>query len=1130
VWNPYRRASRVRLPFTVSLFWLVVGVAAVLAALLFWVVKSATSTTENYVVYRERIDLKDDAAQVANQLMSDIRLLQADVLRIASAPAEESASAQRTTAEVAAEVVATNRGEFLLDPERAFYVESGSFQLGAEKPTVETRYFSRATGTVVFDAVPPSEWERLAAVRRNQVVTFTPLTVHLHSARPAAERTRRASPRDAADVDPPLDGPHCLLYAVCPLPGPTSSGDETVGGANFVYVVMSLNPRLDALADDPRHLNFLTHGTVDRADDRWRIRPERWLVHPLRGSVFDHAGPGFEAVREGRQIFGDYSDESLVRTSLEKWQQAYFADPPGVRRAGLLLEGDLKSISLADDVALHYVQSKPLSPNAIERLAGNKAFRTKDLFESRPELANVQTMDIAKDLPQFRLRADSEDKLALAQAAVEDGVRRRVGDDVVEWQTPVAVDDYMLHVNALAYDPGDPDRFLGLIQGVSEVEIKHEVAGAVRDLWFLVICGIGLLAVVALLLGDATRRLNRLSLHALDLSEGDPASAAWTALLPELESKFRTDRGDEVGVLGNTLAGLVGRLRTANADLEQANEALENEKKNLERIVDERTESYEAERDRAEKARRDLNDYVSKVNHEINNPLTILKSWADRLWRAAANGDPGTRQSLGYIRSSAALIEQQVNDLGVATQIGHGDGADFKLDPKAINLAHLIRDTVELMQSRAEKNRNALAAELDPRIERGEIAFESDERRVRQILMNLIGNACKFTEEGRVTVRARVAPKGERDWLRVEVEDTGFGMTQEQRARLFKEYERSTDAEGNDSGTGLGLCVSRHLARRLGGDLDVHRTELGRGTSFLLELPLVEDLPKKPEAAATNGRPAETPAPPRPAAATDLGRGREVLVVDDEAEVRDLIRDHLVARGFVVHTAETAEQALRLARDRRPHAITLDVLLPGSRMNGWDVLAALKADEATADIPVVMITILEDRSHGFALGAADFLSKPIDLDRLADRVQGFCRADTPGRALVVEDDPGQRQAIAERLREDGWEVDQAADGLLGLSAARRRVPDLILLDLAMPQMDGIEFAERLGREPRLAGIPIIVLTGRTLTREERDRLNRRVEAILQKGTSDADAALARVLERVAARHDRPAATTAGGVS
>lgn len=1115
--NPFRRAPRVRLPFTISLFWLVLGVAATLAILLWYVVSTATGTTEDYVVYRERIDMRDDAARAGNELMDDIRRLQADVLRLATAveAAVRPAEAKR--------LVETTEFEHQLVPDRSYYVEVGTFRRAEpsttepaadppvpDRPTGVDPFHRVAAGDVILDAFPDAEWARLDDLGPNRVVTLAPQAVNVNLSEPTGGPDDGRSPAVAAP------GPHWLLCSVCRV-----SGGEP--GA-FCYAVLSLNPRLESFADDPRHLTFLAHGE----DGTHGRQLHRWMLHPDRGHLFaDPRSAAFGGEFRNQETFVGQGDESLVRSALEQFDRK--KDDPRTRRVGVVLEGELDHLMLNADHELYYAQSEQVE-NVRRLVENDRPYRTSDLFVLRGDVARVKAADLTREIPQFRILAGTLEDLGTAQSVIKSEVDKRLGSGAVVWKPSVKLDDYSFHVNALSYDPADESRYLTLLQGVSAEEIKHEVAGAVWDLWFMVYCGIALLAVVAVLLGDATRRLNRLSRHAFDLSEGDPASAAWTARLPELESKFRTDRGDEVGVLGNTLAGLVGRLRTANADLELANAALENEKRNLERIVDERTESYEAERDRAEKARRDLNDYVSKVNHEINNPLTILKSWADRLWRAAANGDPSTRQSLGYIRSAAALIEQQVNDLGVATQIGHGDGADFKLDPKAINLAHLIRDTVELMQSRAEKNRNVLTAELDPRIERGEVAFESDERRVRQILMNLIGNACKFTEEGRVTVRARVSPKGNRDWLRVEVEDTGFGMTQEQRARLFKEYERSTDAEGNESGTGLGLCVSRHLARRLGGDLDVYRTELGRGTSFLLELPLLGAEPKKPEPASGNGRPEAEPARAKVAALglADVGRGREVLVVDDEADVRALIREHLVARGFVVHTADTAEQALRLARERRPHAITLDVLLPGGRMNGWDVLAALKADEATADIPVVMVTILDDRSHGFALGAADFLSKPIDLDRLADRVQTYCREESPGRALVVEDDPGQRQAIAERLREDGWEVDQAADGLLGLSAARRRPPDLILLDLAMPQMDGIEFAERLGREPRLAEIPIIVLTGRTLSREERDRLNRRVEAILEKGTSDADAALERVLDRVsAARHDRPAAAAGG---
>ncbi|HEX6984072.1 MAG TPA: response regulator, partial [Planctomycetaceae bacterium] len=542
----------------------------------------------------------------------------------------------------------------------------------------------------------------------------------------------------------------------------------------------------------------------------------------------------------------------------------------------------------------------------------------------------------------------------------------------------------------------------------------------------------------------------------------------------------------------------------------------------------------------AEQARQNLRFFVARVNHDIRNPLAILHGYADELRRMDVIRDNDlARRFVDSVRSAAALIELQVNDLDVATRLGDRDllHEDFKIDRKRIDLRELIGGTVELMQKRATKNGDELVAVLDRRIERGEVPFVSDERRFRQILMNLLSNACKFTQQGRITVRAHVVAKSGEDWLQVEVEDTGRGMTPQQVEGLFKPFRCATAAEGNESGTGLGLCICRNLASRLGGALELRRTAPGRGTVFLLELPLVapvsspdgreeEAIPRQEAAALSEVKNVEGDGrAPREL----LGRGRSVLVIDDEREILELIRDHLERRGFMVWTAATAEQALRLVREYRPDAITLDVLLPGSRMSGWDVLTKLKSDPETAGIPVVMVTITEDRSRGFALGAADFVSKPVDPDRLVETVLAVCGSSAPGRLLVVEDDAEQRQAIADRLRREGWEVDEAADGLDGFKAAQRHTPEVILLDIIMPKWDGFDLAERLGREPTLRDVPIVVLTGKNLTRQEIERLNTRVQTILQKGSSGIDAALDEMLRRIVkTRREHPTPVAAGG--
>jgi CheY-like chemotaxis protein len=235
-----------------------------------------------------------------------------------------------------------------------------------------------------------------------------------------------------------------------------------------------------------------------------------------------------------------------------------------------------------------------------------------------------------------------------------------------------------------------------------------------------------------------------------------------------------------------------------------------------------------------------------------------------------------------------------------------------------------------------------------------------------------------------------------------------------------------------------------------------------------------------------------------------------VLVIDDEAAVRDLMQRFLGKEGFRVIAAASGEEGLRWARELRPDAITLDVMMPG--MDGWAVLSALKADPDVAEIPVIMLTIVDDRNLGYALGASDYLTKPIDRERLVTVLKQH-RRDRP--VLVVDDDAEVRQLLRRMLDSEGFAVVEAENGRVALERLRSDPPSLILLDLMMPEMDGFEFVTELRRHEGWRAIPVVVITARDLSRDDRDRLNGHVEKILQKGTYDRDELLAEVRELVA---------------
>ncbi|MCI0583899.1 MAG: response regulator, partial [Chloroflexi bacterium] len=355
-----------------------------------------------------------------------------------------------------------------------------------------------------------------------------------------------------------------------------------------------------------------------------------------------------------------------------------------------------------------------------------------------------------------------------------------------------------------------------------------------------------------------------------------------------------------------------------------------------------------------------------------------------------------------------------------------------------------------------------------------------------------------FTERGVVSLAVtREAAEGG-DAIVLAVSDTGIGMTPEQMARLFEEFTQAdTTTTRRFGGTGLGLALSRRLCRMMGGDVTV-ASEAGRGSTFTIRLPA-----EVREAVRDARAPAARDAVPTGAST--------VLVIDDDAAVRDLMSRFLGKEGFRVVAAAGGEEGLRLAREIEPDVITLDVLMPG--MDGWSVLAALKADPALADIPVVMLTMLDDRNLGYALGAADYLTKPIDRERLV-AVLGRHRRDLP--VLLVDDAAGFRDLARRTLEREGYTVIEAENGRAGLDRLRETTPSVVLLDLMMPEMDGFDFVAAVRADAAWRSLPIVVITAKDLSPEDHERLNGYVARVLQKGALSREVLLGEVRDLVAA--------------
>ncbi len=534
---------------------------------------------------------------------------------------------------------------------------------------------------------------------------------------------------------------------------------------------------------------------------------------------------------------------------------------------------------------------------------------------------------------------------------------------------------------------------------------------------------------------------------------------------------------DEIGFLIDCFNSMLGRIETHERTLREVNEQLA------------RSEQ------RALAATEAKSQFLANMSHELRTPLNAIIGYSEILQEEVQ--DAGLRQFLPDLEKIHGAAKHQLGLINDILDLSKIEAGKMNLFLEQFALLPAIQEVVSTIQPLVAKGGNRL--QVDCPSDLGTI--RADQTKLRQVLFNLLSNATKFTENGTITLTAKrgsgsngngkaddSAPNDDR--FTISVADTGIGMSPDQVGRLFQPFTQAERATTRKyGGTGLGLAISRKFCQMMGGDLSV-RSELGKGSTFTVNLPatVVESAP--PRRNESSLFTLTTPEPPRFAPGA-------ILVIDDEPAARDLVQRALSKEGYPVRTASSGPEGLALARQLRPLLITLDVMMPG--MDGWAVLSALKADRATADIPVVMLSVVDDKNLGFALGAADYLIKPIEWERLLKVLEKIRHHGPAPRVLLVEDEPRTREMLCRAVQRHGWQVLEAENGRAGLERISSELPGVILLDLMMPEMDGFEFVEQLRRRPECRQIPIIVVTAKELTEQERLRLNGQVVRIIQKG-------------------------------
>ena len=540
--------------------------------------------------------------------------------------------------------------------------------------------------------------------------------------------------------------------------------------------------------------------------------------------------------------------------------------------------------------------------------------------------------------------------------------------------------------------------------------------------------------------------------------------------------RLDNDQGGELGVLTASLNDMLSEIQMRDIQLVDYKDHLEDQVAQRSEQLLRVNAQLQVEKDRAEEASHTKSAFLANMSHELRTPLNAILLYSEILIdEVTERGHAVLTDDLNKIQIAGKHLLSLIDDILDLSKIEAGR---MTIYVEEVDVPALITGVQSMVAPLIARNRNRLEIHSDPAI----TTLRTDHKRLKQTLFNLLDNASKFTKDGTVSLTLRFDQNPR--FVEFIVRDTGIGMSEAQVDRIFQEFTQADESTTRKfGGTGLGLTLSRKFSEMLGGTIKVESEE-GVGSTFTLRVPCTADLasgstfiPAKFEPVSHRGR---------------------VLIIDDDPAMREAVSRMLTKDGFWAVVAANGVDGLALARSIKPDVITLDIAMPG--MDGWDVLSVLKADPELHDIPVVLITMMDGREKGYALGASEYLQKPVPRDDLLKLMERYAVAKACLPVLVVEDDKAIRDGLERILLADGWEVECAGDGLEALEIMERQKPSTILLDLMMPHMDGFKLIAEMQERSDWSLIPIIILTATELTAAELERLQApQVQRVMKKG-------------------------------